>query len=114
MKKLALMFGLSLLIASSAFSQTVNGIPLTELNVKYIRVSEKEIMLSKKINIDIDYGQTYRIRNMRVLDKDGKDMQFNSIIEVLNLMSKIGYEVVNGSDSVSSFLMRKKEPGEYR
>lgn len=102
---------LSLLIAASGFSQTVNGIPLKELNAhaQYIRVSEKQITLSKKINIYIEYGQPYKIKNMIVMDKDGTEMQFNSMIEVLNFMSTLGYELVNCSDSVSSFLMKKKE-----
>ena len=101
MKKLTLIICLSLFIVSAAMSQTVNGIPLKELNAKYIRVSEKEVMLTNKISIDIDYGQPLTIRRTRVLDKDGKDMQFNSMIAVLNFMDEIGYELVNGSDSIS-------------
>lgn len=102
---------LSLLIAASGFSQSVNGIPLKELNehAQYIRVSERTITLSRKVNIYIDYGQPYKIKNTRVMDKDGTEMQFNSMIEVLNFMSTLGYELVNCGDSVSSFLMRKKE-----
>jgi hypothetical protein len=111
MKKSTLFITFCFLITTSAFSQTVNGIPLKELNVhaEYIRVSEKQIYLSKKINIDIDYGQSYRIKNIRVLDGNGNPMEFNSMIEVLNFMSSLGYELVNGGDNISSFLLRKKE-----
>jgi hypothetical protein len=113
MKKSTLFITFCFLITTSAFSQTVNGIPLKELNVhaEYIRVSEKQIYLSKKINIDIDYGQSYRIKNIRVLDGNGNPMEFNSMIEVLNFMSSLGYELVNGGDNISSFLLRKKESG---
>ena len=114
MKKLTLIVCLGLFIASAAMSQTVNGIPLKELNAKYIRVSEKEVMLTNKISIDIDYGQPLTIRRTRVLAKDGKDMQFNSMIAVLNFMDEIGYELVNGSDSISSFLLKKREPHRQR
>jgi hypothetical protein len=111
MKKSTLFITFCFLITTSAFSQTVNGIPLKELNAhaEYIRVSEKQIYLSKKINIDIDYGQSYRIKNIRVLDGNGNPMEFNSMIEVLNFMSSLGYELVNGGDNISSFLLRKKE-----
>jgi hypothetical protein len=111
MKKSTLFITFCFLITTSAFSQTVNGIPLKELNThaEYIRVSEKQIYLSKKINIDIDYGQSYRIKNIRVLDGNGNPMEFNSMIEVLNFMSSLGYELVNGGDNISSFLLRKKE-----
>ena len=30
------------------------------------------------------------------------------MIEVLNFMSSIGYELVNGGDNISSFLLKKK------
>ena len=110
MKKLTLFVCLSLFIASAAISQTVNGIPLKELNAKYIRVSQKEIMLSKKISIDVDYGQPFGTKRTRVLNKDGKDMQFNSMIGVLNFMSEIGYELVKVNDTISYFLLKKREP----
>lgn len=71
MKKVTLFIFLSLFIALSGFSQTLNGIPLSELNAEYIRVSEKTITLSKQINIDIDYGQPYKVKNTRVMDKNG-------------------------------------------
>lgn len=111
MKKIILCVSLTFYITASALSQTVNGIPLKELNAhaEYIRVSESPIALSKKINIDIDYGQFYRIKNLRVLDANGNPMQFNSMIDVLNFLSSVGYELVNGGDNISSFLLRKKE-----
>ena len=110
LQKLTLLICISFLVASHGFSQTVNGIPLKELNehAEYIRVSESEIYLSKKINIYIDYGQVNRIKDSRVLDKDGSSMKFNSMIEVLNFMSSIGYELVNGGDNISSFLLKKR------
>jgi hypothetical protein len=113
MKKSTLFITFCLLITTSAFSQTVNGIPLKELNAhaEYIRVSENQIYFSKKINIDIDYGQAYRIKNTRVLDGNGNPMEFNSMIEALNFMSNLGYELVNGGDNISSFLLRRKQSG---
>lgn len=109
MRKFILFVCLSFFVASSGISQTVNGIPLNELNTEYIRVSAREITLSRKINIDLDYGQPYRIKNTRVIDKNGKDMEFNSMIQVLNFMNDIGYELVHGGDNISSFLLRKKK-----
>jgi hypothetical protein len=111
LQKLTVLICISFLVAGPGFSQTVNGIPLKELSehAEYIRVSAKDIYLSKKINIDIDYGQFNRIKDSRVLDKDGSPMKFNSMIEVLNYMSSIGYELVNEGENISSFLLKKKE-----
>jgi hypothetical protein len=109
MKKVTLCICLSFFIGFTGFSQTVNGIPVKELKVKYIRVIENEI-LSRKINIQIDYGQVAKLKNLKVLDENGNPLQFNSMIDALNYMDEIGYEVVNSNDKTSSFLLRKKEP----
>lgn len=86
MRKVSLFICFIFFAAGSGFSQSVNGIPLKELHAtaEYIRVSEKLIVLSKKINIDIEYGQPDKIKNTRVMNENGNQMEFNSMIEVLN------------------------------
>jgi len=107
MKKFFLPVCLIMFISVSAFSQTINNIPLKELKAEYIRVSEDAIVMSRKINIYLDYGQPFKIKNLRVMDEDGSPMQFNSMIHVLNYMSTLGYKLVQGGDSTTSFLLRK-------
>jgi hypothetical protein len=111
MRKVSLFICLTLFEVGYSFSQSVNGIPLTKLHdtAEYIHVSGIPITLSRKININIEYGQPYRTKNTRVMNDDGNQMQFNSMVEVLNFMSTLGYELVSCSDSVSSFLMRRRE-----
>lgn len=111
MKKIILFISFCFLIITSAFSQTVNGIPLKELqaNAEYIRIIQRPVLLSPKIKIDIEYGQLEKNKNTQVIGSDGFQVQFNSIIEVLNLMSKYGYDLVHSNDTTASYLMRRKE-----
>lgn len=110
MKKIALCAFCIILFINSGFTQTVNGKPITELNVKYIRITESTISFSRKINIYLDYGQLNTRANTVVLDKDGNKMQFNSLIEVLNFFDENGYEYVH--ETGPSILMKKKESKE--
>lgn len=100
------------------FSQTVNSIPIKDLNVEYIRIEEFGLVFSNGCYVELDYGQV-RLSNVtkshKILDDSGKVMHFNSILEALNLMDKIGYEYINSNivslDSSScknQFLLRRK------
>lgn len=111
MKKIWVFVSLSFFLSATGFSQTVNGIPLKDLqkNSEYIRIIQSPILLANKIKIDIEYGQPEKRKNTEVIDPDGYPTQFNSIIEVLNLMSKYGYELIHSNDSVSVYLMKRKE-----
>jgi hypothetical protein len=111
MKKITVLVSLSFFLSVTAFCQTVNGIPVSELqsNSEYIRIIERPVLLSQKIKIDIEYGQPEKSKNIEVTDSTGFPVQFNSIIEVLNLMSKYGYELVHSNDTTSTYLMRRKE-----
>ena len=111
MKKITVLVSLSFFLSVTAFSQTVNGIPVSELqsNSEYIRIIERPVLLTKKIKIDIEYGQLEKSKNTEVIDSTGFPMQFNSIIEVLNLMSKYGYKLIHSNDTTSTYLMRRKK-----
>jgi hypothetical protein len=111
MKKIIAFVSLSFFLSATGFSQTVNGIPLKDLqkNSEYIRIIQSPVLLANKIKIDIEYGQPEKRKNTEVVDLDGYPTQFNSIIEVLNLMSQYGYELIHSNDSVSVYLMKRKE-----
>ena len=105
----------------SARAQTINGIPLKNLEEEYLKITPRGVKLaSHKIQVLIDFGQEARyLSNMEqlLLDSTGKKMEFNSHIGALNFMYKNGYELVqqyglldaNGLESVSYFMRKRKK-----
>jgi len=98
--------------------QTVNDIPIEDIDVKYIQIVGTGRALSDKVNVKIDFGQDTKFfgssKSLKILDKEGKKIKFNSMIDALNFMSKNGYEfvqayAVNEEYQEIHYLMRKKE-----
>jgi hypothetical protein len=87
-----------LIVFCSTFSicqaQFVGDKPLSEINVDYIQIEEVSRMLSSKSFIEVDYGQNIKLldRNERIKDEKGNDIEFNSMVDALNFLSKYGYE----------------------
>ena len=104
-----------------AKAQTINGIPLKNLEAEYLKLTPKGPKIgSRKIQLLIDFGQETRaMSNMEqlLLDSTGNKMEFNSQIGALNFMYENGYELVqqyglleaNGLESVSYFMQRRKK-----
>lgn len=103
-------------------SQTVNNVPIKDLDVEYIQIVGRQKFLSSKVNVEIDFGQDAPLfgsaRHTIIKDKDGIKMVFNSMVLALNFMTKYGYEFVqayttHGEDSSTVYyLMRKKRNGD--
>ncbi|MBL7830145.1 MAG: hypothetical protein JNK41_03895, partial [Saprospiraceae bacterium] len=92
---LALMiFGLSYLHA-----QSINDIPLAEINVEYIQIVGTSKLFSNKLTIQIDFGQENKFwtgqGDNRIKDVNGKVINFNTMIDALNFLSENGYEFIN-------------------
>lgn len=108
-------------INSSLKAQTINGIPLNNLEEEYLMLTPRGAKIgSRKIQLLIDFGQETRpLSNMEqlLLDSTGKKMEFNSDIHALNFMYKNGYELIqqyglletNGIESVSYFMRKRKK-----
>jgi len=122
MKKLILSLAfLSFVSISNLFSQsgvTVNDVPIEQIDVEYILIVETAKVFSNKITIEIDFGQKnkyWSAKDTQVKDENGKLVNFNSMIDALNFMSKNGYEFVDaysvniGQQNVYHWMMRKKE-----
>jgi hypothetical protein len=100
-------------------AQTVNGIPINDIDVEYVQIVGSSLILSNKLAIEIDFGQENKLfsagKNTRIKDANGKDMIFNSMIDALNFMTKNGYEfvqafvVTESSRNVYHYLLRKKK-----
>lgn len=120
MKKALSFLTILFFISASAFSQTVNNIPIKDINAEYIQIKGAPgEAFNNNIRILIDFGQATRALTSKeeiVRDVDGKKMKFNSMIDALNFMSANGYEFVQAYGvSISNkeiehyYLMRKKK-----
>lgn len=101
----------------SAFSQTVNDVPLTGIDVKYIQIVGTSKMLSNKVTIEIDFGQENKFwssKDTQVKDENGKLLSFNSMVDALNFFGTHGYEFESayafntGNQNVYHYLLKKE------
>ena len=119
MKKYLYILLTTILISSTGFSQTVNDVPLKDINAEYVQIKGVPVLLKNKLRILIDFGQFSRslsTKDQVIVDSEGRKMQFNSMIEALNFMSANGYEFVQAYGvSVTNneiehyYLLRKKK-----
>jgi hypothetical protein len=112
MKKI--IFILIFLFTITSHAQTVNGIPVSELDAKYIRINfTRKLLKPFQIKVFLDYGQIARIKDIKkghVLDDDGKKFSFNGIMGVVNLLVTNGYEIAfvyNEEDDSVNYVMKK-------
>ena len=96
----------------SLTAQTVNGIPLKDIEEEYLQITPKDIKATnRKVQLLIDFGQeTRRLRETEqlLMDGAGNKMVFNSEIEALNFLYTNGYELIEAYKT-QSFIMRKKK-----
>lgn len=114
-----------LLIASILFAftitnaQTVNDVPIKDIDVEYIQIVGTQAGFSKKVNIEVDFGQETKFFSTKgetfIKDENGKIMKFNSMIDALNFFSKYGYNFiqayafVTGNQTVYHYLLKKEK-----
>jgi hypothetical protein len=119
MKKLLLIHIITLITSIDANAQTVNDIPLKDIDVDYVQIVGTSRLLSNKLTIEIDFGQENKLfssdKDTRVKDANGKNLIFNSMIDALNFMVKNNYEFVQayafavGNQNVYHYLLRRKK-----
>ncbi|EJL68169.1 hypothetical protein [Chryseobacterium populi] len=93
MKKL--FTALSICVSFFAFSQTVNDVPIRDIDVDYVQIIGTGRSLSTKVNVEIDFGQETKSISFKngtsIKDERGRNMKFNSMMDALNFMSANGY-----------------------
>lgn len=97
---------------SLANAQYVNDKSISELDVDYLRIwSDSGPLLSSKITVRVDYGQGGRIP--QITDNRRRVVSFNSMISVLNMLSKEGFELVevvrDSKDETEVFYLKRKK-----
>ena len=117
MKKLFILFLISL--SALAFSQTVNDVPLKDIDVDYVQIIGTGRSLSTKVNVEIDFGQETKSISFKngtnIKDERGRNVKFNSMMDALNFMSANGYvfqfayTTNNEKDEAVYYILKKKD-----
>ena len=109
MRKAIIFTMLALICSIGAVAQNeVNGKKVT-----YIQLMGYQKMLSHKVRVVVDLGQDNWRYQFKLRDEKGKPIPFNSMVEVLNYMTKRGWEYVNSypvtvtNQNVYHFLLKK-------
>lgn len=109
------LFSICFLGLSTAFSQSVDEVPIKELDVEYIQIMGDPRFLSNKLTIEVDFGQRnsfWSAKDTKVTDENGNPMVFNSMAEALNLFIENGYEYVDAllvsGQQVNQYVLKKK------
>jgi hypothetical protein len=82
---------------NEGYGQFVDGLNIEEINTPYIFVNPVA-RIGRTINLSVDFGQEQRTLDLRttgLLDKDGKALKFNSMVQGLNYFHSYGYILDN-------------------
>jgi hypothetical protein len=119
MKNLFCCILLTIIVQTSYLNaQSVNGIPIKDINVPFIQIVGRSNITGTRVTVEIDFGQEseyFSTDDTRIVDENGKNLKFNSMIDALNFFSKNGYDyrdaytLTRGSTDVYHFLLKKRE-----
>ena len=127
MKKITLLFTLMMAILAvnaqgpielpTTHMGEVNGANPAAKRV-YAQLSCEEQLFSSKVKVSIDFGQSTSwltsMSESRLVDKNGKEIKFNSMIDALNYLTQFGwrfaqaYVVPSGSGGKDSMSISSK------
>ena len=110
---------LVLLFTVSSFSQTINGVPFSDIDTPFIEIVGTGKLLTNKVSVEIDFGQRTKFfgsakKQTAIVDAQGNKVVFNSMIDALNFMTTNGYKfeqayaVTIGNTNVYHYLLSKE------
>lgn len=116
--RVTIVTALFLVLGTYMNGQTVNDVPLSEIDVEFIQIVGTKKLFSPRVNIDIEFGQMNKLfsaNDTRIKDEEGNNLDFNSMIDALNFMSGHGYDYLDAyaismgnNTNVYHFIMRKR------
>ena len=119
MKQNLLILLIHFAILNTAGAQSIDDVPLKEINAQYVKLRAEVVPFKNKISVSIDYGQSNAMVNVKsnlLNDESGKPMAFNSMIDALNFFMNHNYELfevytlsTDMSSTAHYILKRKKE-----
>lgn len=83
MKKIVLLVAVALFTFVSAQAQSSS-------HKVYCELVGTQKLLSVKVTVQVDFGQT--LSNSKLVDESGKSITFNSMVDAMNYMGKLGWE----------------------
>ena len=75
-----------LLISSLAYAQ--------DTKTYYCELLGKSKFLSNKVNVTVDFGQEKQGWHGRLVDSDGKAINFNTMVDAMNYLGQFGWKFV--------------------
>lgn len=108
-----------LFVVSVSYAQTIDDLPIKELNAEFIKIMGYSKLTTGKMIIDFDYGQKDRLydRHQAIVRDENKNIiKFESMINALNFMIRNGYDFVQaysiqtGEQPMMHYLLRKRQP----
>ena len=95
----------------------LSGLPTLQAKKVYAElVGTQKGLFSKKVKVRVDFGQSvsfWKVGDMILVDENGKDIVFNSMVDAMNFMGGNGWEFVQaytvseGNENVYRWLMMK-------
>lgn len=85
-------------------AQSVNGIPLSELDVNYLRIWGRTNFLGNKMVVRFEFGQRSKFigsKNQNITDSEGRRITFNTMIDAVNFISAYGYRLVQTFNTIN-------------
>lgn len=103
----------------SVNAQTVNGVPIEEIDATYLEIVGTTRMFSNKVTVVVDFGQHISFfasaKEISILDEENKPVVFNTMVDALNFFAKFGYKlsqayvITVSNQNVYHYLMEKTE-----
>lgn len=118
MKSLLLVCLLSTTLFFNVKSQSVNGVPLKDIESEYIEIVGTRKLMGNQVTIEINFGQQdkiFKTKDTQLLDEEGKLLRLNSMIDALNFLSSHGYEFVDayaigaGGQYIYHYIMKRED-----
>lgn len=120
MKKILVLFAV-LGMAICSHAQDMDSIPTTKTKTVFAQImgiNKNVLGIGNKLSIEIDFGEENSFwgndgRN-EVIDENGKEMKFNTMVDAMNFMGERGWEYTDsyvitvGKQNVIHWLLRKE------
>jgi hypothetical protein len=120
MKRIIVLVGLAFSLAiGTTEAQTINDIPIKDIDVQYVELTNVSRLLRAKQTIDINFGRQIALlpgRKVNIIrDAEGKLVEFDEMIDALNFMAENGFELISTNVATYSsghnkfqYILRKK------
>ncbi len=115
--KFALIFPFLLFCFLNINAQSIGGKSLSKIDSKFILIHEIRGSQIGTVRAKLDYGQELdNHKDGWITDKGGDSFVFPSVVNLMNTLDEMGYELFeavarNDSDHFSKLLFRKREIG---